>query len=581
MAEPFHAPTIDGIITGDDTDWAPADLVVIDSHDEDPVQAINVRRLWCTWDADNLYIGITYQDFADFASLTVFLDLDRGIGPNNASDLDTYAGQFLMPEDHRIELLLGRSPADGGNDLGLTPVPRLVTDADGTTIDLSSEITVAQGRSVEQPGPDKNPFIFWFNAEYALPWASIYPDAEGTVPANAVIKAVAVITSGDPDKNGIDSAPDNDGLDQGETPVTFHNLHASVIDANGDGEPDPCDATISGLLNLPNHDGQRVLEVSAHLTDYAGRDPVAALSSFTGAAGDTTFTLPRLPAGDYELTFSSEGYQSATTSATVSESQQLTGVEMTLTKAASISGEISYEIGVGGAGTVTLSSNTGTFIDSIDFSATGGPFTFYLEKGGSFRLDVEAQHYMNDRLEVTVGDGQDLTGVDFELIRQTRISGLVAFAEASTRGGTVHFLNVSGDTLDQSDFSSVGGDFEFFTPVGGQFTVSAKAPEFARTDSTFFVTSSVDVPDISLVMPHSALITTEFSFEGPEVEGLLVITNVDTGFEDDPGTTFTTNGPPYSRYLDPGNYNFSVSGLGYVPEEPIITVGLEDIDLGL
>ena len=89
VAVPFHQPTIDGPIFPDGDDWDPADLVVDDTHDVDLSRLSNIARLWCTWDQDNLYIGVTYQDFRPTEALRIYLDLDRGIGPQDASILDT------------------------------------------------------------------------------------------------------------------------------------------------------------------------------------------------------------------------------------------------------------------------------------------------------------------------------------------------------------------------------------------------------------------------------------------------------------------------------------------------------------
>ena len=50
-------------------------------------------------------------------------------------------------------------------------------------------------------------------------------------------------------------------------------MHASVIDVNGDGVPDPANASISGTATLPSDDGQTRLTVTAELIDFAGRRP--------------------------------------------------------------------------------------------------------------------------------------------------------------------------------------------------------------------------------------------------------------------------------------------------------------------
>ena len=134
VAVPFHQPTIDGTISGDGVDWDPADLVVDDIHDDDLSRTANVRRLWCTWNQDSLFVAVTYQDFGNNEALSVFLDLDRGVGPEDATVLDNFAGNFLMPAGHRFELVLGRDAVDGADVFaGPPPLARLATDDNGTT----------------------------------------------------------------------------------------------------------------------------------------------------------------------------------------------------------------------------------------------------------------------------------------------------------------------------------------------------------------------------------------------------------------------------------------------------------------
>ena len=230
VAVPFHHPTVDGTITADGTDWDPADLVVDDIHDDVGARTANIRRLWCTWDQDSLYIGVTFQDFGTSEALSVFFDLDRGVGPNSAAVLDTAAGNFLMPEDHGFELVLHRSASDAFTtdpELLLPPRAFLVTDDTGAGTDITA--TTARGMGFNTGTKSTSRFPFWYNTELALPWDAIYPDQSGTVPPHAIIKAVAVATVASADSNGFDSAPDNDGLDGGPGQVLLANLSPSVI----------------------------------------------------------------------------------------------------------------------------------------------------------------------------------------------------------------------------------------------------------------------------------------------------------------------------------------------------------------
>ena len=85
-----------------------------------------------------------------------------------------------------------------------------------------------------------------------------------------------------------------------------------MIDADGDGEPDPADGTVSGTVTLPSDPGTGGVTVTAEMIEFAGRDPGAPLSVVTTADGVRDYTLPRLPAGRYVLTVEALGYFAGT-----------------------------------------------------------------------------------------------------------------------------------------------------------------------------------------------------------------------------------------------------------------------------
>jgi len=576
-ADPFHSPTIDGAINADGDDWSPNDLVVDDSGDEDPGQALNVRRFWVTWDADNLYLGLTYQDQADTAAMAIYLDLDRGVGPDDATNLDSYAANLRMPEDHRFELVLGRSRGDVLGDL---PVVRLVTADDGTTTDISGSVTGAQTQTFEFPGPNKEGrFIFWYNYEAAIPWSAIYPDQAGTVPPYAVIKAVAAITLGSAELNATDTAPDNDRLDWVGDAVLLSNLHASVIDANGDGQPDPCDATISGTVDLPLNDGARILGIEATMDGFPGRDPGTVLSRFTGEPGQEEYLVPRLPAGSFDLRYRSSGYVSDTRSYTLSQSQALAGQDLALVKAASVSGAIAFADGDTMPGLLTISDSQGNILDSYNFPGTVSDYVFYLEEGGQYTLRITADTYLDQERTITLAQGQELTGEDFLLIRETRISCQIGFASGPGRVGTAYFMTGERDTLDSMDYAQTGGLVEFFTRESGTYIVGAKSNTYVWTDTTLTVVAGEDQTDIPLNLPRSAFVTAQLDFEGPAVDANIRVTRSSDGLlisDND----FSAPAYPYEEYIDPGSYRLLVTGSGYVPIDQTVEIGLDDLDLG-
>ena len=507
LAVPFHTPTIDGTISGNGVDWDPADLVINDIHDDDLSRTANVRRLWFTWDQDSLYVAVTYQDFVADEALSVYLDLDRGVGPNDASVLDNNAGNFLMPAGHRIELVLGRDAADGADLFeGPPPLPRLVTSDNGTTISLAAQANAKQklNTGTAPSGEDKARFPFWANSEIALPWSAIYPNHGGGVPAHAVIKAVAIAAIASLDSNGYDSAPDNDGMnDDLSAQILLANLSPSVIDANGDGQPDPADATISGTVTLPLDPGTGAVTVQAELIEFAGRDPGAPLSVVTTPDGVRTWTLPRLPTGRYRITTRAVGYFSDEIIIDVAQSQAVTGQDQTLDNATTISGTVSFASGPGALGSIELRDNAGLVLDSLSLTVAGGSFAFFVETSGDYVVAVKADTYLDAEWQVAVTVGTDVTNVDIIMVRQTDISGSVTFTEGDGQPGTLLFSNETGEILASTDFSSYDGTFQFFTPVGGNFTLSATTfpPHYyAPFDTTFAVTAGVDITDMVLAL---------------------------------------------------------------------------------
>ncbi len=571
-AVPFHAPVIDGVITADGTDWDPADLVVDDHADDNTSRTGNLRNLWCTWDQENLYLAITYQDFGSDEALAVYLDLDKHIGPRSAADLNAYAGNFLLPAGHGIDLVLGRQPGDSAELGGPAPGVRLVNDSTGATLDVSDHVTIAQAFNV---GKSTAALPFWFNAELAIPWSLIY--AEG-MPDYAVLKAVAVITKADAGLNGVDSAPDNAGLDGGSAQVELLNLHASVLDDDGDGVPDPATGSISGTVTLPGDDGTTAIRATATIDGFPGRDPGAPLSTVTTIAGADEFTLPRLPDGDYSVTVSAEGYLPDSGTFTVSGGAATTGADFTLARATAIRGTVSFASGPGGAGSLTLLDASGNELQTRAFTAAGGPYVFYVEPG-QYTVRAEADTYLPAEIPVTVTAGTDVTGVDFSLARQTEISGSVSFASGPGAAGTLRLLNGEGDELDFADFPANGGDFAFFTTVGGDFTLSASAATYITTELAVSVTAGTDITGLEIVLPRAARVSGAVAFEGPAAPGRLELHDQLTGALRDT-SSFSAPGDSFAFYLEPGSYRLTLTANGYTPLEPVITVGTDDLPLG-
>ena len=589
VAVPFHAPAIDGVITGNGTDWDAADLVVNDIADDvtnSATRLANVRRLWLTWDADKLYVGVTYQDFGTEAgtgaldALTVYLDLDRNVGPTQAALLDSLPANVALPAGHHVDFVIGRAPAD--QYPGNKPRAFRVTDATGAVQSVSAQVTIAQAGNTGTAAKDAAKFLFWNNAELAIPWTVLYPDLAGHVPEHAVIKAVAFIGRGDAARNGIDPAPNNAGFDGGTGAVTLANLHASVVDVTGDGVPDPANGTISGTATLPLDDGTAPLTVTAELLDFAGRAPGAPLSSVTTAAGVRTWTLPRLPAGRYRVTTAATGYFAATQTVEVAAGQAVTGIDQALVKATAIRGVVRFASRAGRAGTVTLSAG-GAVLQSRAFTTTDTTFVFYVEQGGDYELGATAPTYLPATLPITVTTNVDYAGAVVRLDSQMRVSGHVGFAElVGTLGkpGTVYFRDGAGAELGLAGFADTGGDFEFFTPVGGTFRLRTETlpPVYVEADTTFTVTAGQDPAPFDFQLRLKARVRGSIAFDGPAADGVGRLWDSRGARRDT--FAFAAAGDTFAFYLEPGPFRLDLEAVGYAPRQVAFVASRQDTNLG-
>ncbi|MFO7653497.1 MAG: glucodextranase DOMON-like domain-containing protein [Candidatus Krumholzibacteriia bacterium] len=571
-ADPLHTPTIDGIIAGDGLDWSPADRVIDDQADDNTGITANLRRLWLTWDADNLYVGITYQDFGALEGLRVILDLDRGAGPADLSLLDMWPVPAFLPDGHGADLLIGRD--DPEDFPGAPPTVRRVDDASGATTDITGACTVAQAYDTGAALATAR-FPFWMNAELAIPWSEIYPGG-GSPPARAVLKAVAMVTRGG-GSDVTDVAPNNDLA--GDPPYHLALLHASILDADGDATIDRSDAAIAGEVVLPQDPGDVPLIVSATLVDWPGRDPGGALSRTVTAIGERSYALPRLPAGRYEVTAGAEGYLDATATVTVGPGEQATAPLLTLARATAIAGTVGFASGPGAATTIVLRDASGAELARRALSAAGGSYRVYVAESGTYILRVEAPTYLPQERSLAVIAGEDLAGVDFLLERQTEISGTVGFLSGPGRAGTIGLRTGTGDLVGSADFPFNGGPFTFFVAAGGEYELSAKAPTYLAADTSLVVTLGNPVTGLELLLPRAPLVSGTVVLEGPDAAGQVRITELATGLADT--ISVVASGAVFAFHRDLGDHRLQIAATGYVPWDSVLAIGSPaDVPLG-
>ena len=585
QAVPFDTPKVDGFVFSipDSNDWDATDLVVDDSADDNIItREGNIKRLWLTWDQDILYVGVTYQDFKvarpDTHALSVFFDLGLGVGPSSAAVLDSAAGAFLMPDGHNFEMVLRRAPAEPFP--GSRPRAFLVTDGSGACQPISGDITVAQNYGGGAKSEAR--WGLWNTAEFALPWSVVYPGLGGGVPPHAVINAVAVITAGAANRNGIDSAPDNAGLDRGTTPVLLSRLHASVVDENGDGLPDPLNASLAGTATLPLDAGTAALRVRAELVDFptAGQEPGQPISAVTTAPGVRSWLLPRLAAGRYRVIAGATGYFADTTFVDVTSGQAVTGVDRTLAKTTSIVGTVNFERGIVRPATLRIADADGVVLDSAVVSAAGGAFTLAVENSGTYTLTAEADDYYPYEQSLAVTAGVDITGLSVDLALLTEISGEVVYLGGTPQPGQIELFDATGSRVDIAGFYEQGTGFRFFVAEGGTYTLSTSTePDFyVEVDTTITVVQDVDVTGLILEMPLKTQVDAQLSLEGPAAASNW---RVFYGGTDRVRAEGTFTAPTtISFYVAEGSYRLVVDGPGYVERTVPFTATLNDTTLG-
>ena len=582
-AVPFDTPVIDGAITAGAADWDAADKVVDDVADDvtSGGRLANVRRVWLTWDETKLYVGLTYQDFGADEALTVYLDLDSGVGPTNAALLDSLAANVVMPAGHHVDFMLGRPAADAF--AGGKPRAFRVTSADGAVLPVSGLVTAAQADNTGTAADAKAQWAFWKNAEIAIPWTVLYPDLAGGVPDHAVIKALAFIGHADAARNGMDPAPNNPAFNNGSTTAAVTALHASVVDVNGDGTPDAANASAAGTATLPGDDGLTQLTVTAEMLDFAGRAIGAPVSAVTAAAGVRTWTLPRLPAGRYLVTTSANGYFAQTTTIEVAAGQALTGVDQTLAKSTAIRGVVRFASRAGRSGTVELRDAADAVVGTKAFTTTDTTFAFFVEQGGSYVLAASAPTYLPAQLPISVTTGVDYTGAVVTLASQTRIAGHVGFAELVNglgKPGTIWFRDAAGAQLDIGGFPYNGGDFEFFTAESGTYRLYAQTlpPVYVEVDTTLAVTAGQDVTGLDFALVLKTRVDMSIGFDGPAAGGLATLWD-SRGVSRDT-LHFDSAGDGRTHYLEPGTFRLDLEATGYVPRSVPFTVTASDTSLG-
>ncbi|WP_175558677.1 carboxypeptidase regulatory-like domain-containing protein [Arthrobacter sp. ok362] len=206
-------------------------------------------------------------------------------------------------------------------------------------------------------------------------------------------------------------------------------------------------ATISGKVAVPA--GVSLSNFSAYASP-AGSQSQQVQSS---VAADGSYKIVGLAAGSYKLRFSGwnsgaldQWYKNASsfdtaTAVTVTTGQDLTGVNVTLVKGATINGKVTVPAGLSPSNISVMASPTASQDQSNHWNygnvASDGSYTIIGLQAGSYKVSFGdgsgrtlQQWYknassFNTATAVTVATGQDLAGINATLVKAATISGKI------------------------------------------------------------------------------------------------------------------------------------------------------------
>ncbi len=220
----YGKPKIDGKVNVGEGDWLSSWLVIEDPNNDSfwrtPDSLNNeIFGIYATWDADSLYLGLSYYIMDKNNTLMLYMDTKNG-GVTNFNSTMGYNGEY--PKNFRFR------PSDG-IDLFTAAYyltkPSVYRINGNSAVNISSKIKSARGPN-------------GYDSETAIAWNDIYELGAGKVPPYAEIKMVAVVAGGF-NWGGGDSAPNNPDVDGNAGPDSLINLSKISFDLNGDGIPDP------------------------------------------------------------------------------------------------------------------------------------------------------------------------------------------------------------------------------------------------------------------------------------------------------------------------------------------------------
>jgi hypothetical protein len=401
-ATTYNTPQVDGAINVSADDWDANELLLVDTPNDSRYNEADVDKIYVTWDADNLYVGIkTVLPPGGFGNgYVVFIDKDAQASATTGATDFTSANFF--PRHIRF-LGMGADAVIGGWSF---QQPFDVRDcADPTKTKAISGAASAYNASQ-------------LSFEVKIPWSGLYPGAAVKVPAGSRLKIVAVSVGGD-NSGAYDAAPSSgrdsngNGIPDESDPATAWDAYTDLdrflevpLDANLDGTPDeryPPSGSVSGMVTLSDAaDKQTTAAVDA----YLGSKLYATASTPRGGG---SYQLVRLPDGTYDLEAYAPSYRKVRREGVaVTGGAAVEGIDLDLRK---VTGAV--------IGTVSLGGPASAVTVYVEVPATGevggdgkkiiaggsGSFKILTVEDGAYDLVAEARGYVLHREAITIANG--------------------------------------------------------------------------------------------------------------------------------------------------------------------------------
>ena len=312
--------------------------------------------------------------------------------------------------------------------------------------------------------------------------------------------------------------------------------------------------------------------ITGRVTDSSTGAALSATTvSYSGGSATTdsngNYTLSNVPAGTYNVTASHSGYNSATSSVTVTAATSSTlNFQLTATSSAgAITGRVTDS-----STAAALSGATVSYSGGSTTTDANGNYTLSNVAAGTYSVTASHSGYNNQTNSVTVASGTTAT-LNFQLTAGATGPGTIK--------GTVTNVSNPGEAVAGTTVSYSGGSTT--TDTNGNYTLTNVAPGtysvkashtgwFAQTKSVTVTSGTTSTLNFALAT-GGILAGTVINSSGSAIAGAAV--NV-TGGDISTTLNMTTNssGGYNTSWIPVGTYTVTVSASGFTTQSQTTTV---------